>query len=339
MTTDRVTILDVASRAGVAISSASAALNGRPGVSDETRERIRNAADDLGYVPSLRGRSLSSKRAFAVGLVVQRPTDVLAADPFFAAFIGGAESVLAEDGYALVLQMATTAEDALQRHRRLAADRRVDGVFLNEIRIDDPRVSLLTELGMPAVGINPDPTDFPFPSVRQDHQPGITSLIDHLIELGHVNIAHVSGPPEFIHTRQRMDAWREALVARGVDPGPVIAGDFTYEGGERAADQLVKGDHPTAVFCANDLMAIGLMSRAQELGLTIPDDLSVAGFDGVRLGDYVRPTLTSLQTSPWLMGAKAATILLDQVAGIEPGDITVEPAELHLGGSIGPARG
>ena len=139
------TIVDVAKRAGVAISSASSALNGRPGVSDATRTRVREAADELGFVPSLRGRSLSSKRAYAVGLIVSRDADVFEEDPFFGGFLAGIESVLGARGYALVLQMSTTVEENTERYRRMALDRRVDGVFINEITIDDPRIPLLRD--------------------------------------------------------------------------------------------------------------------------------------------------------------------------------------------------
>ena len=155
---ERVTIVEVAARAGVAISSVSSALNGRPGVSEQTRARIRQAADDLGFVPSVRGRSLSAKRAFTVGLVVHRDPFVLESDPFFGSFIGGLESVLDPRGYALILQMGSAADETLDRYRRLAAGRRVDGVFLNELVVDDPRVALVQQLGLPAVGVNPAPS-------------------------------------------------------------------------------------------------------------------------------------------------------------------------------------
>lgn len=331
------TIVDVASRAGVAISTASVALNGRPGVSDSTRQRIREAADELGFIASVRGKSLSAKRAFALGLVVQRDTAVLESDPFFGAFLGGVESVLSGRDYALVLQMATESADALQRYRRLAADRRVDGVVLLEIQLDDPRVPLLQELHLPAVGTNA-PEGFPFPSVRQDHTAGIASLVNYLIGVGHTRIAHVTGPPNFIHTQQREAAWRESLAAAGLEPGPALPGDFTYAGGRRAADQLLGiAERPTAVICANDLTAIGLMTRVQELGLSVPEDISIAGYDGIELGRYLRPALTTVSTAPAEIGAEAARLLLDVIDGLDISDVDVGPAALLLRESTGPA--
>jgi DNA-binding LacI/PurR family transcriptional regulator len=331
-----VTIVDVASRAGVSISSASVALNGRPGVSASTRQRVRDVADELGFVPSVRGRSLSAKRAFALGLVVQRDTAVLESDPFFGAFLGGVESILSGCDYALVLQMAPESADAVQPYRRLAADRRVDGVFLLEIQTDDPRIPVLQDLHLPAVGTNPL-DGFPFPAVRQDHTAGIASLVNYLVGVGHTQIGHVTGPPRFIHTHQREAAWRESLAAAGLDPGPALPGDFTYEGGRRAADQLLGiAERPTAVICANDLTAIGLMTRVQELGLSVPEDISVAGYDGIELGGYLRPTLTTVKTAPAEIGAEAARLLLDVIDGHTVSDVDVAPAELLLRESTGP---
>jgi DNA-binding LacI/PurR family transcriptional regulator len=295
-------------------------------------------ADELGFVPSLRGKSLSAKRAFALGLVVQRDTAILESDPFFAAFIGGVESILGDRDYALVLQMESESADVLQRYRRLASDRRVDGVFLLDIQVDDARVALLQELQLPAVGINADPESFPFPSVRQDHRAGIGSLVNYLIGVGHTRIAHVSGPAHFIHARQREIAWRESVLGSGLTPGPLLQGDFTYEGGRRVADVLLGiADRPTAVICANDLAAIGFMARVQELGLSVPADISVAGYDGIELGGYIRPTLTTLKTSPAEIGAQAARLLLDEIDGLEVSDVDVSPVEMLLRESTGRA--
>jgi DNA-binding LacI/PurR family transcriptional regulator len=336
----RVTIFDVAARAGVAISSASAALNGRPGVSEATRQRVRAAADELGFVPSLRGRSLSTRRAFAIGLVVQREPDVLESDPFFGGFIGGIEVAIAGRGYALVLQIGFDEAHADSRYRELAANRRVDGVIVNEVRIDDPRIDLVRELGLPAVGIVPDLPDFPLPHVRQSAVGVVTELVGHLTGLGHTRIAHVAGPPGYVHSRERAEAWRHALEAAGLEPGPLLTADFTYASGRRAADELLGLDEPpTAAVCVNDLSAVGFMVRAQELGVRIPEDMSITGYDGIELGTYIRPTLTTVQTSPRRMGFAAATLLLDLIES-KTGtvdDVDVPAGTLVVRQSTGPA--
>lgn len=334
----RVTITDVAARAGVAISSVSSALNGRPGVSEQTRQMIVEAARELGFVPSVRGKSLAGKKTFAVGLVVHRNPDVLELDPFFGAFINGIESWIDERDFALVLQMSPDAEGALERYRRLAAGGRVDGVFLNEIEIDDPRVDLVRDLGLPAVGINSD-AGFPFPSARQDHRAGIEQLVAHLVELGHRSIGFVGGPERFIHSRQREAAWRDSLAAHGLEPGPVVQGSFTYEGGiEAATTMLAARARPTAVMCANDLSAMGFVAQAQHLGYDVPGDLSVSGYDGIQLGEYLRPALTTIQTQPRQTGYEAGRILLEVIDGHPAADIDIPPAALVVRSSTGPAR-
>ena len=332
----RITIVDVAKRAEVSISSVSSALNGGGEVSESTRQRILKAAEELGWVPSLRGRSLSGKRAFAVGLVVQRQPEVLSSDPFFSAFISGVEAVLEPSGQALVLQMAPDADASTARYRRLIAEHRVDGVFLDEIRVDDPRIPLLRELGVPAVAVNPD-EDAPFPSVRQGYRDAIDAVVDHLVGLGHRRIAHVTGAMGFIHARQRLTAWRAALERAGLEPGPVVEGDFTLASGTVAADALLADRRgATAVVCANDLMAIGLMARAADLGVSVPGDLSVTGYDGNELGTFMRPSLTTVMTSPSAIGSAAARLLLDVVDGKAVEDVEIAPARLVVRGSTAP---
>lgn len=335
---DRVTINDVAARAGVAISSVSSALNDRPGVSEKTRKKIVAAADELGFVPSVRGRSLAGKKTFSVGLVVHRDPDVLEMDPFFGGFIGGIESYIDERGFALVLQTSPSSEEVINRYRRLAAGRRVDGVFLNELQVDDPRVAVVLELGLPAVGINPD-ANFPLPSVHQDHETGIRALVEHLFNLGHERFAFVGGPPQFIHSQQRELAWRSSLKSLGIEPGLVAAGGFTYEGGLEAADAILAARiRPTAVVCANDLSAMGFVAQAQHHGFDVPSDISVAGYDGIQLGGYLRPSLTTVQTSPKLIGFEAARLLLRTIDGESTHDVAVPPAMLVVRDSTGPAR-
>lgn len=334
----RATIVDVARRAGVAISSASAALNDRPGVSPETRERVREAAVELSYVPSMRGRSLSSKRAFSIGFIVERDFTVLEADPFFSAFIGGIEESLAPRDYALSLQVVGDSAKNLARHLDLVDSRRVDGVILSEILDADPRIAALGARDVPVVGVNAE-HDFPFPAVRQDYAPGIRELVGTLVSLGHRDIAHVSGPLTYIHSRQRLEAWRAAVESFGLRADTHVEGDFTHEGGVAAADRILRGGRrPTAIFCANDLMAIGFMNRAIELGLDVPGDLSIAGFDGISLGGYVRPALTTISTSPHALGREAARMLLDAIDGREIDDVDIEPARLLVRDSVAVPR-
>lgn len=333
----RVSITDVAREAGVAISTVSAALNGRGGVSADTRARVTGIAERLGWVPSIRGRSLVSQRAWAVGLLVQRPASVLEADPFFAGFIGGVETVLDEAGYALLLQLAATRERVLQRVPLWARSEAVDGIFLTDVQADDPRFTLVRELRLPAVAINPGPMPDGVAGVSQRHAPGLRRLLRHLVHLGHTRIAHVAGPDDFVHSRERREVWRAELAAAGLPPGPMVPGDFSSEGGARAADALLAGaDPPTAVVCANDLTAIGFISRATALGRTVPHEVSVTGFDGIQLSGFTAPPLTTVQTSPHDLGAEAAALLLQLIGTGTVEHRQIADAQLLVRGSTAP---
>jgi DNA-binding LacI/PurR family transcriptional regulator len=334
---DRVTIVDVARAAGVSISTVSTALSGQSGVSDGTRERIRQVADTLGWVPSLRGRSLSRQRAFAVGLVIQRSARVIESDPFFAGFIGGVESVLEGSGYAMVLQVAADPQHVVDRYERLARDHRVDGAFITDVMDGDPRFDLCRRIGLPFVAVNTERGGPGTPAARQDHAAGLSDLVKHLVSSGHRRIAHVSGAPGYIHTRQREETWRNAVRSAGLRPGPCFIGDFSIESGSRAATALLRRTpRPTAVTCANDLMAIGFIAGAAAMGLSVPEDVSVCGFDGIELGSYVRPQLATVRTNPHDLGSTAAAMLLRRIEGQDIGDEEIEPAAMRLGASVGP---
>ncbi|SDT30610.1 LacI family DNA-binding transcriptional regulator [Microlunatus soli] len=333
----KITISDIAREAGVSITSVSFALNGQPGVSDTTRQHIQQVARRLGWIPSVRARSLSGRRAYAIGLVIERNPSVLSLDPFFSTFIAGVEAALEPRERALVLQVSQDRESTVRRYRRLVAEGRVDGVILSDLELDDHRPALLEELGLPAVALMAGP-DFPTPVVRQDHRQGIAQIVRHLAAFGHQQIAHLGGLPSVIHTEQRLTAWRESMIDSGLQPGPVEFADFTVAGGAAATERLLgHTPRPTAIVCANDLMAIGAMQKLRQLGLAVPDDVSVTGYDGIEIGQYVTPALTTVITDPAEVGRQAAALLLDLIDQHQPEDVEIAPAKLAVRGSTGPA--
>jgi len=223
----RHTINDVARAAGVSKGAVSLAFNDRPGIGDDTRARILATARELGWTPSPRARALSVSRALALGLVMARPPETLRADPFFPSFIAGLESEISRTGYALLLQVVPEHEAEHESYRRLSAEGRVDGVFLTDLYVDDPRPALLAELGLPAVIIGPALSETYWPAVGVDDQPGITAAVEHLLELGHTRIAHVSGPSVMVHGRSRREAWASALAGAGHPEGTWVEADFS----------------------------------------------------------------------------------------------------------------
>lgn len=306
----RLTISDVAQAAGVSEGAVSFALNGRPGVSEVTRQRILTVARELGWTPSHRGRALSASRALAVGLVVARPPETLGADPFFPAFVAGIETVLSARRQSLLLQVVSGRAAEHDSYRGLAADGRVDGVFLTDLHVDDPRPALLAELGLPAVLIGPD-CGAGWSTVAVDDRPGIVAAVEHLVALGHRTIAHVAGPQTFVHGVSRKDAWAGTLSAAGLPRGPCIHSDFSAAGGALATDALLdRADPPTAIVYANDLMAVAGMSAAARRGVDVPGNLSVTGFDDTPVAAHLQPGLTTVRTDAIGWGAAAALALL-----------------------------
>ncbi|MDV8148654.1 LacI family DNA-binding transcriptional regulator [Arthrobacter sp. B10-11] len=333
-----VTISDVAHAAGVSKGAVSYALNGQPGVSEGTRERILQVAKELGWKPSLRAKGLSSAKAYALGLVVARDPSQLGTDPFFPAFIAGIETALAEHDYTLVLSVATGAGAEERCYRKLAENGRVDGFLLTDVRHDDSRIPLLQELKLPAVTLNRPDAYSPFPAVSMDDCAGITAAVEHLVGLGHTRIAHVGGGQEYIHGRSRRQAWEDALATAGLRADLFAEADFTAAGGMAATAELLRrADRPTAIVYANDLMATAGQSYAQTQGLSVPGDLSVTGYDNADFTQYLNPPLTTVSTEPMLWGRVAAQVLLNQLSNAHDGEDTVLKApSLLVRASTGP---
>lgn len=332
-----VTIVDVARHAGVSKTLVSFALNDRPGVSAETRARILASAAELNWQPNHRARALSASRAFALGLVVARPPELLGADPFFLSFVAGVETVLSENGHALVLQVVRDAAAEAAGYERLVRDGRVDGVFLSDLRHDDPRPAQLQHLGLPAVTLNRPAGPSPFPAVCLDDREGIRAAVGHLAHLGHSRIGHVAGPAAYLHGDSRRRAWLAGLTELGLPPGPEAAGDLTPASGAVATRQLLDGAHPpTAIVYANDLMAMAGMTVARELGMTVPDDLSVTGFDDVASAAHLHPPLTTVRADSVGWGEQSALALLRLVDGEVVDDVELPPPRLVVRQTTGP---
>lgn len=334
--TRKPTIDDVARTAGVSKGLVSLALNGRPGVAKATRERIDAAVAELGWRPSASARGLATKRAYSLGFVVRRDPLTFQADPFFASFLAGVESVLAERDRVLVLSVAPDAEREVEAYRRLAADRRVDGFLITDLLDDDPRIPLIAELGQKAVTLGRPKEGSPFPAIIRDYDAGIEQLLIHLTELGHRRIAHVAGDTRMRHANDRLARHLQVAERLGLET-TVEQTDFSPEEGAAATHRLLdRDDRPTAIVYANDPMAIAGIAVAHERGLSLPADLSVTGMDGSDTGRFVYPALTTLDNDPVGWGHAAATVLLDYVEQGESEDVTLPPAALILRSSTAP---
>ncbi|MFF4174035.1 LacI family DNA-binding transcriptional regulator [Streptomyces sp. NPDC001744] len=314
---------DIARRAGVSKVAVSYALNDQPGVSDATRALIKGIAAELGWRPSSAARALTGGRARAVGLAVRRPARTLGVEPFFMEFISGVESVLSEQSCALMLQMVATQDAEIEVYHRWWGERRVDGVFLMDLRADDDaRIRAVGSIGLPAVAIGPPGSSGALPAVWSDDGESMREIVRYLTALGHRRIARVAGSAELAHTAVRDAALREACREAGVPEAVVVHTDYTGDEGARAARALlIAPRRPTAIVFDNDIMAVAALSVAQELNLSIPADLSIVAWDESPLTQVVRPMLSAVTRDIGAYGARSATALLSLVDGGEVGDI------------------
>lgn len=319
----RVTIGDVARRAKVSNAAVSMALNGRPGVSERTRRRITKVADELGWRPNIHARAMLNQRSYAVGMVVGREPEQLATDSWFPVHIAAIESVLEAAGYVLVLRFLGRDPDVeLDAYKRLAGEGRVDGFVIVDVREGDPRLALLAELGVP--------TDWGVTEqVYGSHEAAIADAVEHLAGLGHERIAFVEGEPDFLHSRQRLGAWQRAMAPRGLDATRHRAGGFTWTGGATATRELLtRRSRPTAIMFASDTMAIAGAAAARALGLDVPGDVSIVGFDDVPTAAFHHPALTTVHQDIAGAARFAAEVLVASIEGRPAQLPDVEPARL-----------
>ncbi|MCK2216562.1 LacI family transcriptional regulator [Actinomadura sp. ATCC 31491] len=333
----RPTIADIARRAGVSKGAVSYALNGRPGVSAETRARIRAIAQEVGWRPNLAARSLSGARAGAIGLVLCRPARILGVEPFFMELISGVEDELAAGSSALMLQVVPDHRAEIAVYRRWWGEGRVDGAILVDLRAADPRVPEVERLGLPAVVAGHPSGAGSLPAVWSDEAVVLREVVGYLAALGHRRVARVAGLPELLHTRIRDEAFARSCAAAGLEWHAAEHTDYTGEEGARATRLLLSArPRPTAIVYDNDIMAVAGLSVAREMGLDVPAGLSVVAWDDSPLSQVVRPPLTAVTRDVAAYGAHAARVLLRLVAGEEPDGAEDPPARLLPRGSTAP---
>lgn len=291
----RPTIVDIAKRAGVTKAAVSFALNGQPGVSDSTRERILAIASELGFQPSSAARALSDGRAGALGLVIDRPAETIGVEPFFQQLIAGIQTELSRAHVALLFAMAEDQQAEIELYRSWWGQRRVDGVFLIDLQVRDRRVAALRDLRMPAVVFGSPRGTGPLPAIWQNDAEVIETVIAYLAGLGHRSVARVGGIQRYWHSKLRTESFRKVTSAAGLEAVSVES-DYTGEHGADATRELLLSDSPpTAILYDNDLMAVAGLSAAQQMGVDVPGSLSVMAWDDSALCQLVHPSITALR--------------------------------------------
>lgn len=315
----RPTIKDVAALAGVSKGAVSMAFNGRPGVSRATRARILDAAGRLGWAPSLNARALSGTRVDTIGLVIARPARMLGLEPFYMEFISGIESVLADHDSALLLRLVRDVDEEIAVQQAWWRSRQVSGSILVDFRQDDPRVPAIGSLGMPAVAVGHPSLTGPVPAAWTDDAAAVSDAVRYLAALGHRRIARVGGAAVLGHTAIRTAAFEETVRELGLEQGRSVVTDFSGGQGARATRTLLAAPaRPTAILYDNDLMAVAGLSVADEMGLSVPRDISLLAWDDSQLCQLTRPQLSAMSHDVYGFGAEVARRLLAVLGGEQP---------------------
>ena len=315
-----VTIKDIARETGKSITTVSRALHDYDDVSDSTKKLVRETAAEMGYTPNLLAQRLQKQRTETIGLIL--PTfGPRFADPFFSEFLAGVGNTAARYGYDLLVSTKAPGKEELAAYRQKVQGRQVDGFIVVRTRRHDPRIDYLRQAGVPFAVFGRVEGELDFPFVDEDGVDGMRQVAEHLIALGHRRIACIAPPPELMFAEYRLRGVKEALTEAElmIDEGYCATGDLTQHGGYKQANVLLDlSDPPSAIIAANDLMALGAMSAAQQRGLVVGRDIAITGFDDTPLAEHAHPPLTTVHQPIYQIGSVVCEMLLEILQGREP---------------------
>lgn len=317
----RATIRDVARLAGVSTATVSQVLNGGRPVAAATRARTLQVIAQLGYRPDIFGRGLRTRRSHLVGVVLPDLSN-----PFYPTLVRGVQDRLGSSGYHAVV--CNTDGDPRQERELVAElmDREVDGLVVVHFTLKLKDFSVIAGRGVPLVVIG---RALGFDHVYTNDFRAAAAMTTYLLEVGYPSVAHIAGPVGIGPSGSRCAGYRAAMRQHRLasSMAPVVHGDFSMMGGAKALVELLeRGVTPRAIFCANDLMALGAIEAAQARGLRVPEDLAVAGFDDIYVASLVRPALTTVGHAATVLGNTAAGLLLDRIDGASgpPFDVEID---------------
>jgi LacI family transcriptional regulator len=334
MPTPRVTIAQVAAEAGVSAMTVSNVLNARPGASETTRQRVLDVAERLGYTPPTT-RGAKRGRTNAVGVLTLDLTGEYSLE-----VVRGIAEEVADDERELHL---TAAVDAIRERERIAlfAKGSVDGLILIAPVLEPETMREIQTDNLPIVLVDPRQLDVDLPRVVVDNYDGVRAGTQHLLDLGHRRIAYIRGEDDHESTERRYRGYADAMLLAGATPDPawVASANFTQPGGYHAATDLLTTQQPTAIIAGADLIAIGALEAANALGLAVPGDLSIVGFDDLPQAAHTTPALTTVRQPLREMGRAATRALLSLIAGQPLATENIRlPTDLILRDTTAPPR-
>jgi DNA-binding LacI/PurR family transcriptional regulator len=320
----KVTLKAVAAQAGVSYQTVSKVLNGQVSVAPETRQRILNAVQTLGYRPNHIARNMRIKRSFMIGYSwVQTSPDQVnhILDQFLSSMVREAEAA----GYHLLPFPFREGEEQVETYRELIDTGRVDGFVLSSVNYNDPRIHFLLERGFPFVAFGRSNPELDFPYVDVDGADGLRQATEHLLARGHTRIAAIAWPQDSRVGNERIQGYFQAMQTAGLTPLPawIERGEGTFEFGREAVARFLNlpvDQCPTAAVALNDTMAIGAMDMLRERGLVVGRDFAVVGFDDAPMSQYLFPPLTTVRQPIREAGRKCVEILVGLMDGKSPAE-------------------
>ncbi|KQL35114.1 LacI family DNA-binding transcriptional regulator [Psychrobacillus sp. FJAT-21963] len=321
---EKLTIKDIAREAGVSITTVSRVLNNKEeGMSKETREKVLAVMQEANFQPNKLARGLVTKRSSMLGLIVPNISN-----PFFPELCRGAEDEANKRNYSLII---CNSDDQLQKEEnylRLLKEQQVDGILLSsKNRLSQTSKVLLQSGKVPYVLFDRGEEANKQSGVFLDNERGGYLAGKHLTDLGHTQIACMTGPSEILNSQQRLSGFQRALMEASIEipPSLILVGGFQMDKAYQVAKEFLNNNTVTAIFAANDLMACGIYQAAHEIGIQIPEQLSIVGFDDISLVSALIPKLTTVRQDTYGMGRKAIELLINEIEKKESEAIVFEP--------------
>lgn len=335
-----VTLREIANRVGKSVTTVSRALAGYSDVSEATRTQVKLVAEELGYEPNIAAQQLQSRRTNTIAIVLPTASPG-SSDPIFGEFLAGVGNEAAEYGFDLLVSTRAPGPEEEEAYLKQIRSRRADGFIVIRTRSQDNRVAILQKHKFPFVAFGRTENNNDFPYIDEDSETGIRLVVEHLFELGHTRLAWIGAPSDLMFSRHRRRGFETALTLHGLDleQSLVVEGDLTRQTGYLLAKQLLDLTRPpTAIVACNDLMALGAISAAQELGLVVGSDVSITGFDDLPLAEHAHPPLTTIHQPIQTIGRMACQMLIKIIKGepLSEQHILLQPT-LVVRKSSGPA--
>ena len=337
-----VTLKDIAQRVGKSVTTVSRALHDYDDVSPKTKAEVRSIADELGYMPNIQAQRLQKQRTDTIGFIM--PTfGPRFSDPFFSEFLAGIGNQAANMGFDLLVSTCPPGTMELQVYQKNVRSPRVDGFIIVRTRQQDQRIKFLSQMKIPFVSFGRMLGQNDYTYVDEDGEYGMKLITCHLAELGHTRIAYLDAPSHFMFAHYRRQGFLDGLKENQIefDEELMVTGDMTQRAGfQLASELLVLPEPPTAIVACNDLMALGAISAAQQLGLEVGKDLAITGFDNIPLAEHCHPPLTTVHQPIYQIGELVCEMLIKQIRAepLEQKQIILQPSLMVRRSSMGTSR-